>query len=399
MASISLPGEKELLAQVEALSDSFQAEAVRQYVRLFSRVIAEELGRWSPEELESRYLRVRRLRPFQGDSEGVRTVFVLSRVTLGADIAVTSLMLDAAKRRFPASRIVLVGRRASADLFAADRRIEWLAVNYGRRSSLGERLAVGLELAERLDQPDSIVLDPDSRLSQLGLLPVADEQRYYFFESRAWGGEGSETISELTRRWLAATLGVADARPWIAPAGQAPGPQGIAVSLGVGENPDKRLPDPFEQELLSGLAAFGMPILVDLGAGGEEAERVHRALAGARLSPGQVSTFQGPFAEFALRIAAARLYVGYDSAGQHAAAALGVPLVTVFAGFPCERFFARWQPTGPGPKITVRVEEPLEIAETLERTLAAAKHLLADQHGAAVQDSSTGITRTNSPIT
>jgi hypothetical protein len=28
-------------------------------------------------------------------------VFVLSRVTLGADVAVTSVLLDAAKRRFP----------------------------------------------------------------------------------------------------------------------------------------------------------------------------------------------------------------------------------------------------------------------------------------------------------
>lgn len=399
MASIFLRDDKELLAHVEALSDSFQAEAVEQYVRLFSRVIAEQLGLWSAQELEARYQRVRRKRRFEGDPERVRKVFVLSRVTLGADVAVTSVVLEAAKRRFAKSRIVLVGRRASAELFAADPRIDWLGLEYGRRASVGERLAAGLELARLLDEADSIVLDPDSRLSQLGLLPVADEQRYYFFESRCWGGDGPEPIAELTRQWAAETLGVPDARPWMAPAGQPVGPPGIAVSLGVGENPSKRLPDPFEEELLRGLAEFGLPLVVDLGPGGEEAARALKALERAGLPPGQASTFKGSFAQFALRIAASRLYVGYDSAGQHAAAALGTPLVTVFAGFPCERFFARWQPSGPGPKITVRVDEPTDVASALDRTLAAARELLAGSPKGAFQVSSSGTTRTNSPMT
>jgi ADP-heptose:LPS heptosyltransferase len=42
------------------------------------------------------------------------------------------------------------------------------------------------------------------------------------------------------------------------------------------------------------------------------------------------------------------LYAGYDSAGQHAAAASGVPLVSIFAGAPSERFRTRWAPSGPG---------------------------------------------------
>ena len=45
-------------------------------------------------------------------------------------------------------------------------------------------------------------------------------------------------------------------------------------------------------------------------------------------------------------IANSDLYVGYDSAGQHAAAALGIPLISIFAGAVNDRFFERWRPDG-----------------------------------------------------
>ena len=39
----------------------------------------------------------------------------------------------------------------------------------------------------------------------------------------------------------------------------------ITVSLGVGENPQKRLSDPFEPELLALLAETGLSVLIDKG--------------------------------------------------------------------------------------------------------------------------------------
>jgi len=38
------------------------------------------------------------------------------------------------------------------------------------------------------------------------------------------------------------------------------------------------------------------------------------------------------------------------------AAACGVPLVSIFAGFPNERMFERWRPTGSGPIRVLKVE-------------------------------------------
>jgi ADP-heptose:LPS heptosyltransferase len=120
--------------------------------------------------------------------------------------------------------------------------------------------------------------------------------------------------------------------------------QGIAVSLGVGENPAKRIPDPFEERLLALLGEGGRPLWIDRGAGGDEAARVTRA---AERSGARAKFWDGSFAGFAGIIAASRLYVGYDSAGQHAAAACGVPLICIFAGFPVPRMFHRWRPVSP----------------------------------------------------
>lgn len=170
----------------EGLADRFEPALCDTYAELFAEAIAPG----ESETLVERYRRVRIPRLITGDP---RTVFVLSRVTLGADVAVTSVILDAAKRRFPEAAICLVAPRKNWELFAADPRILHVPVSY-RRGTLSERLASGPELRAALAQPDSIVIDPDSRLTQLGLLPVCPEERYYFFESRGYGGDGDDPL-------------------------------------------------------------------------------------------------------------------------------------------------------------------------------------------------------------
>ena len=156
----------------EGLADRFEPALCDTYAATFAEAIAPG----ESAALVERYRRVRVPRPIDGEP---RTVFVLSRVTLGADVAVTSVILDAAKRRFPEAAIYLVGPRKNWELFAADPRIRHLPVNY-RRGTLRERLAAGPDLRAALAIPDSIAIDPDSRLTQLGLLPVCPEERYYF---------------------------------------------------------------------------------------------------------------------------------------------------------------------------------------------------------------------------
>ena len=346
---------------VEGLADRFEPRLCGVYARLFSQAVAQVAENVDPVALMARYERVRRPRPISFEPQ---RVFVLSRVTLGADVAVTSVLLAAAKQRFPRAEMVFAGPRKNFELFAGDARLRHADMAY-RRGSLRERLAVWGPLQTLLAAPDSVVIDPDSRLTQLGLLPVCPEDGYHLFESRGYGGETDRTLPDLAAAWAEETFGVSGAKPYVA---LEPGVAGgyTAVSLGVGENPAKRIPDPFEERLLALLAAGGAALVIDKGAGGEEAARVERAV---QRSGVKAAFWEGSFAGFAAIVAASRLYVGYDSAGQHVAAACGVPLVSIFAGFPAPRMFHRWRPTGEHSTV-IRVDRP-DPLETLERVRAA----------------------------
>ncbi|HUB32748.1 MAG TPA: glycosyltransferase family 9 protein [Bryobacteraceae bacterium] len=350
---------------VEGLADRFDPALVDAYARLFPQAIAHVRPGTFADSLVARYERVRKIRPIAGRPH---RIFILSRVTLGADVAVTSVMFAAAKRRFPHAELVFVGPKKNYELLAGDSRIHHAPIEY-RRGSLRERLAVWDDLCRVLEDQQSAVIDPDSRLTQLGLLPVCAEDHYHLFESRKYGADSARSLPELASDWAAETFGVAGAKPYVALGRMPQREPYIAVNLGVGENPAKRLPDPFEEELLRLLAATGLPLVVDKGGGPEEGARVMGAV---ERSGAAASLWEGSFAGFAAIIAGSRLYVGYDSAGQHVAAACGIPLISVFAGFPVPRMFDRWRPSGEQCRV-IRVERP-----QVEATLAQVREAVRD---------------------
>jgi Glycosyltransferase family 9 (heptosyltransferase) len=330
---------------VERLGDLFEPRLCEVYRGLFTEVIervAPELhGRIRSTEGAHREMRAL--------PREVERVYVLSRVTLGADVAVTSVLLDAAKRRFPRAAIIFIGPRKSYEMFEADPRVTHRDAPYARAGSLRERLRASAGLW--ID--DGIVIDPDSRFTQLGLISVCDEDRYFHFESRSFGGDGSDRLPELASRWAQETLGLEDARAYIAPLPAAGEPAEITMSLGVGENPAKRIGGDFERDLVSALTASGKRVLIDKGGSAEERARVEK------LEMPGVSFHDGSFAHFAAEIARSKLYVGYDSAGGHVASACGAPAISIFAGAVSDRFLARWRPSG----TLIRVENPDVIGE------------------------------------
>jgi len=372
-SALAEPATRALFAVlVERLADLFEPRLCDVYAAVFARVIATARPELREAELVSRYRRVREVRPV---TKSPRNVFVLSRVTLGADVAVTSIVMDGARQRFPDAQLWFVGPGKAWELFERSPGLRHLPVTYGRRGLLSDRLAVFEELRQAFAAPDSLVLDPDSRLTQLGLLPVCEAERHHLFESRSYGGEGLASLPSLTRHWVRETLGVEDAEPWLHPKYQYDfgGQDVTTVSLGVGENPAKRVADPFEEELLKKLAGRGPLVMVDAGApGSEEEARVGRAIERTGLSAERVGLHQGSFASFAAMIAASGLYAGYDSAGQHVAAALGVPLISVFAGYASERMMARWAPESPGRSTVIPVgyQETQDLLAAVDRALS-----------------------------
>ena len=74
-------------------------------------------------------------------------------------------------------------------------------------------------------------------------------------------------------------------------------------------------------------------------------------------------------------VAESDLYVGYDSAFQHIAAALSVPAIDVFVNAPNEHFSRRWKPYPRAPVEVVRAGEGESGDEVLARVLAASRAL------------------------
>lgn len=358
---------------IEQLGDLFEPALCDVYARLFTYVIAKALPDYDADELLLRYQRVRQVRRFPGGE--VLRVFVLSRVTLGADIAVTSVALAAAKERFPRAEICFVGPEKNAALFAMDSRIVPVPLPYGRSSLLRERLQAAADLLVAVDEPSSIVIDPDSRLTQLGLLPLGeDDSRYYFFESRAFGGATDASLARLIAAWIGEIFGIEAAQPYVAPA-PVPKTADITVSFGVGDNAQKRIGGDFEDAVLGHLLGLGHAVLLDRGAGGEEASRIDELVSRAG-APANLLVHNGSYASFASHVVQSDFYVGYDSAGQHVASAAKVPLVSVFKGFASSRMLARWRPDT--PKSHVVVVDKDQEAGALERTIAAISEVAAE---------------------
>ncbi len=362
----------------EGLADRFDPRLDDLYADIFSHAVARIDNRYTAGELRSRYRHLKRIRPYvpvvdpmdvmrervlkveykalrslrtHGASYQVpgvappplkdngpdpQRIVLLSRVTLGADIAVTSIFAQALQARFPHSELIFAGNRKSAELLG----LPLLAVDYPRSGGLRARLRAVAEIRALGD--DSLIVDPDSRLTQLGIYPVAPEQRYYFFNSRGVDARGS--LTDLARDWCAQVFEVDIPQPRLTVA-EPPfdyARPAITVSFGVGGNDTKRIDGAFERRLVEELSSCAATVIIDKGAGDEETARAEAA--GIGLS--NVRFWSGSFAAFAAFIARSDLYVGYDSAGQHAADALGIPLVSIFAGAVNDRFFERWRPTG-----------------------------------------------------
>ena len=195
--------------------------------------------------------------------QAVKKVFVLSRVTIGADVAVTSLVLRKLEAAFPNAERVVFGARALEALVAGAPRLRVVEAPYDRRGGLLGRVNGWVRLVEAVDRErqglsphECAIVDPDSRLTQLGLLPVVEENvASFFFESRAFSRPGVATLGQLTATWLSEVFGNGEAlypSVWLRASdlataeavvprlrsGERPV---VAVNLGVGDNPRKRI--------------------------------------------------------------------------------------------------------------------------------------------------------------
>jgi ADP-heptose:LPS heptosyltransferase len=381
---------------VEPLNDGFTPAGRWLYHRLFGRIVWRVCSR-VPElagrlraygiadevSLLAHHARVRAgADPLPAQ---VAKVVIPSRVTLGADVLLTTVLVQRLRARFAQAELVVLGDAKLAGLIGGFAGVRVRSLAYARRGPLRERLASWLTLADAVaeEEPD-LVVAPDSRLDQLGLLPVIAAERYCLWENVRPEGAAPQSLAAQLDGWCGALLGGAPCLPRLAfddervalaarfraAFGAAPL---CAVKLDHGGNPAKALPRDGELHLLRGLRAKGWRVLLDRGFGEAELKnsdalvdalgwrvtdlddsgkglgRGVAALAGDELAAAEIIRFHGSIGGWAAALSACGHAVAYDSVGHHLAAALAVPVSIAFTGWSDPGFPVAWQPRGSGP--------------------------------------------------
>src|SRR5262245_59539843 len=222
-------------ALIERLNDSFDPAACRLYDRIFAQVIdfyrrlpqardfdeaLRGFGLMSESDLLARKSSIRKSAMIhkqghkQGPQSAIRKILLLSRVTIGADVAVTSVIIARLRALLPEAEFVLLGSAKLRELFGGEPHARIHEIRYERGGDVLSRLTswIGVveaikEETEGLSADGFLLIDPDSRLTQLGLLPlVKDERNYLFFDSRSYQGPAnlkSEIRNLKSIGWLA----------------------------------------------------------------------------------------------------------------------------------------------------------------------------------------------------
>jgi ADP-heptose:LPS heptosyltransferase len=397
---------------IESLCDDFEDLQTETYNRVMAQLISycrrlpsgQELDRCldafaisDRQDLLKRMQAIRMDRKNLSQQTNVKKILLLSRVTIGADVAITSIIIQRLARLYPDAEMVLIGGSKLDEIYGGNSRIRLQTVDYNRQGGLIERLfswqlvlnIVKQELAA-CPLENTILIDPDSRLSQLGVLPIIPEQNYFFFDSRSDISFASNmSMAQLTNSWVTQVTGEDDfryPRVWPRPANltkasrlyqqiKANGARRvIVINLGVGGNQRKKVGGLLEKELLLSLLQEPDTVIVlDKGSGQEELQNSNSLLEavrengytaenvefGAALDTecrSGVIGVQTRIGEIAAIIATCDEYIGYDSACQHIAAALQVPSLTIFAGSNNMRFIRRWSAFSPSDCQIVHVD-------------------------------------------
>jgi ADP-heptose:LPS heptosyltransferase len=388
---------------VETLCDDFEELQTATYNKVMAQVISycrnipagkqldltlQHFGIHSHRDVLDRVTRIRANGAPLSRDKPLRKILLLSRVTIGADVAITSIIIQRLSKAFPEAEIVLIGESKLEEIYQGNPGIRIRKVSYSRKGGLLARLSswhLVLQIVKEelytCPLEETILVDPDSRLTQLGILPVISLDHYLFFDSRSDTSLNRKmSMAELTNFWLNAVVGEEGfcfPKVWIPKSYLGPAERFcenlrnngaeriIVVNFGVGGNLRKRVGRRLEEKLLLTLLQEPKTVIILDKGYGEEEEANTDSLIGAiedhghlvyhttfgsegheKMSSGLIGV-TSRIVEIAALIAESNEFIGYDSACQHIAAALGTPCVTIFAGSNNMRFIRRWSAHGP----------------------------------------------------
>ncbi|MCY4597658.1 MAG: hypothetical protein OXC19_23020 [Bryobacterales bacterium] len=396
----------------------FMAEAVHAPRSPIASAIAK-LGYPTPQHLIERYgmLDCGALEKHV-DPDDVEKAVVISRADLKADIAVTSPILSCAMRAFYDAEIEIVGPRTNCLLIGPSYRLERNVVSYSHDSTLGNQLKAWTRLRAKVasaiqgfDAGRWLVVDPDSWMTQFGLLPLADDRYCRFFDSRSYAEQSTATIAELANEWANQWFfwGGVEALPYVV-LGYGPENGSLClaresrgklagVSFSVDGRKQVRLGADFEDRLMELLRRRGYQTVVDCGR--EAVDRTNameriRAFGGSKShlrvtsdapnNRAQLLMCGATIPNFSGWVRWASVYIGYDSAISHAVGSVGVPSVHLSVGAPNSTYRARWTPTSDGEIVTIPADDPTNGPAILDRIGTELNRIEKDSPWAGLDD-------------
>jgi ADP-heptose:LPS heptosyltransferase len=421
---------------IEELCDDYEDFQFEAYHRVMSQVIsycrhapaAKKLDGYlnrfnlcSADDIFKRAGRIHVRNPrFCAQAKTVKRIYVLSRITVGADVAIVSVMIQRLLLLFPDTQIILLGSLKLNEIFGGNPRLQIREAAYIRSGGLLERLESWCEIIDMLDEDAAanggdaaLFIDPDSRITQLGILPICEEERYLYFNShRDSPSTRNACMAEHANVWMDEVFGRSDfcyPRVWLDPKvldqaqkithslRQSGCRRITAVNFGVGGNSRKRLGLEFEKKLICELLKQpNSVVILDQGFGAEElagsqaiiaeVKSKGHAVRQARFQHGSIENFphgllavECTIGEISALIGGSHEFIGYDSACQHIAAAMAVPAVTVFVGSNNPRFIRRWSACGNTSCQVVHVDalghpEEISLDEIIDRIMEERLH-------------------------
>ncbi len=416
---------------VEKLCDDFEDMPIEIYCRVMSQIISYcrkvrqgavldkallDFGILSFEDLYDRATAVHTRHYSYDNGKPPEKIILLSRVTIGADVAILSVMIGRFMKIFPQAEIVVIGSSKLHGVFGGNSRIRICPLNYARSGGLFERFsswhgALDILASEMPpgQEDHGLLVDPDSRISQLGVLPLTHRDNYLFFNSRECAASAkSARMAELANRWMDSVFGASEfcyPKVWTIPSislkarklvgllRSAGCKRVVAVNFGVGTNPRKRLGLDFEQKLPRHILKEPKTVvLLDKGFGEDELSRSARVLDSIKnegLSTADIRfgdpeypafshgliTIECTIGQISALLAVSDEFIGYDSACQHIAAAVQTPTLTIFAGSNDMHFVRRWSACGNAQHKIVHVDtltdpQNVNMNEVISRVMA-----------------------------
>ena len=414
---------------VESLCDEFEELQAQAYYQVMARVISHcrslsngrdfdarlrDFGIRTEQDLLDRVEDVRKNGRLLHQRQELKKVLILSRVTVGADVAITSIIVQRVQAAFPQADIVLMGPEKMKDVFAGHPALRFRCLPYPRHGNLLERLSTWTQVlgviedeTALLAQDQAAVFDPDSRLSQLGMLPLTSAEHYFYFDSRTNHDQGHAlSMPELVNAWLDKVLGnkqfaypqvwlSADIRKqaegWLHKVKNRPARKIICINFGVGNNQRKRISVDFEKELLLTLLRKEDALIIldkgidlekqdnewilqEVAKQGHDVQHVNfKTQETISIAKGIIG-MEAEIDEISSLIGLSNEFIGYDSACQHIAAALSIPCTTIFAGSNNMKFIRRWCAFGQNSSHMIHIDtlndpDSVDLDGVLERIM------------------------------